>query len=279
MATLQETVQAVLAELQKQGTNLQDTSIAGNANDFDLLLGFKNGGFVRIPTNLMPNDLSEEDKANLDRSFYNVLQEIQDDYVGFWFMANRTDGVEIFIPAATENGAGVMSGAHVRDINQLHGDIAALVGAIESAQDEFRSGITNESNARTSAIKKVNSGATQASSIHFSANGDNVALGGRTLDGSGTFEEIIPIATNVNAGVLSPKDKSFIDSIAQSEEVDDIDDAVLLIVGKSDGTFVRVSPSVLRGVTTQYLTKSDYDNLVALGGIKDNVEYNIIENE
>ena len=53
----------------------------------------------------------------------------------------------------------------------------------------------------------------------------------------------------------------------------------LLLGFKSDGTFVRVSPSVLRDVTTQYLTKSDYDNLIALGEIKDNVEYNIIENE
>ena len=278
MATLQETVQAVLAELQKQGTNLQDTSIAGNANDFDLLLGFKNGGFVRIPTNLMPNNLSEEDKANLDRSFYNVFQEIQDDYVGFWFLSNNTDGVEIFIPPATERGAGVMSGAHVREINQLRGDIDTLDGIVESAQRELSDDITKEREARTTAIKNVKSDATQAGSIHFSANGDYVSLGGRTLDGSGVIDERIPLATNENAGVLSPKDKSFIDSISQSEEVNDINDAVLIIVGKSDGTFVRVSPSVLRNVTHQYLTKADYDNLVALGGIKDNVEYNIIEN-
>lgn len=54
MATLQETVQAVLAELQKLGTNLQDTDIADSGSDFTLLLGFKEDGtFVRLPPRLL----------------------------------------------------------------------------------------------------------------------------------------------------------------------------------------------------------------------------------
>ena len=54
MATLQETVQAVLAELQKQGINLQNTDIAKDVSQFSLVLGFKaNGSFVRIPTNVL----------------------------------------------------------------------------------------------------------------------------------------------------------------------------------------------------------------------------------
>ena len=153
MATLQETVKAVLAELQKQGTNIQDTSIADNENDFDLLLGFKDGVFVRIPTSLMPNDLSEEDKANLDRSFCNVFKETQDNYIGFRFLANRTDGVEVIIPSATIERAGVMSAEDKRrlndmeksfesnilsiDINNVSGEIIAITGE-ESVYTDIR---------------------------------------------------------------------------------------------------------------------------------------------
>lgn len=54
MATLQETVQAVLSELQKLGTNLQDTDIADSGSDFTLLLGFKEDGtFIRLSPNVL----------------------------------------------------------------------------------------------------------------------------------------------------------------------------------------------------------------------------------
>lgn len=60
MATLQETVQAVLAELQKLGTNLQDTDIADSGSDFKLLLGFKEDGtFIRLSPKLLQTTNTE----------------------------------------------------------------------------------------------------------------------------------------------------------------------------------------------------------------------------
>ena len=60
MATLQETVQAVLAELQKLGTNLQDTDIADSGSDFTLLLGFKEDGtFIRLSPKLLQTSNTE----------------------------------------------------------------------------------------------------------------------------------------------------------------------------------------------------------------------------
>ena len=54
MATLQETVAAVLAELQRRGENLQNTEIAEKVGDFALVLGFKEDGtFVRLPPRLL----------------------------------------------------------------------------------------------------------------------------------------------------------------------------------------------------------------------------------
>jgi len=70
MATLQETVQAVLSELQKLGLNLQDTDIAQEKDDFALLLGFKSdGSFIR----LSPSVLSAATKKYLSSSEYQAL--------------------------------------------------------------------------------------------------------------------------------------------------------------------------------------------------------------
>lgn len=70
MATLQETVQAVLAELQKLGENLQDTDIAQSEDEFTLLLGFKaNGSFVR----LSPSILKSSTDKYLSSSEYEAL--------------------------------------------------------------------------------------------------------------------------------------------------------------------------------------------------------------
>lgn len=54
MATLQETVKAVLAELQALGVDLQESDIASDAAEFTLILGFKEDGeFVRISPTML----------------------------------------------------------------------------------------------------------------------------------------------------------------------------------------------------------------------------------
>ena len=61
MATLKETVQAVLAELQKLGTEIQETDIANSNGDISLLLAFKpSGEFIRIS----PDVLNAGEKQN-----------------------------------------------------------------------------------------------------------------------------------------------------------------------------------------------------------------------
>ena len=61
MATLKETVQAVLAELQKLGTEIQETDIANSSGDISLLLAFKpSGEFIRIS----PDVLNAGEKQN-----------------------------------------------------------------------------------------------------------------------------------------------------------------------------------------------------------------------
>ena len=61
MATLKETVQAVLAELQKRGTEIQETDIADSNGDISLLLAFKpSGEFIRIS----PDVLNAGEKQN-----------------------------------------------------------------------------------------------------------------------------------------------------------------------------------------------------------------------
>lgn len=158
-------------------------------------------------------------------------------------------------------------------------DIAEWISTHGEEATNLALQIENEGETRKAADNTIKGMAVKAQFGTRKTDAEKVVIDYTSLDDKVSGEIHIPAATKTTAGAMSAKDKSFIDSIAQSEEVDDINDAVLLIVGKSDGTFVRVSPSVLRGVTTQYLTKSDYDSLIALGGIKDNVEYNIIEDE
>lgn len=71
MATLQDTVEAVLLELRKQGKNLQKTDLAESEMDFALLLGFKeNGDFVR----LSPEVLRGATKKYLTLAAYKELE-------------------------------------------------------------------------------------------------------------------------------------------------------------------------------------------------------------
>lgn len=64
--------------------------------------------------------------------------------------------------------------------------------------------------------------------------------------------------------------------IVESENVGEI---TLLLGFKADGTFVRISPTVLREATTKYLTKEEYKHLVDTNMVQDGIEYNIYENE
>lgn len=79
MATLQDTVAAVLAELQRRGENLQNTEIADKVGDFALVLGFKaDGTFIRLP----PELLQGNNTVYLTKEEYDELKEkgeIQED--------------------------------------------------------------------------------------------------------------------------------------------------------------------------------------------------------
>ena len=88
----------------------------------------KEQGSIRISaaTKTTAGVMSADDKANLDRSFHNVLQDVQADYINLWFQANGTDGVEIDIPAATAGGAGVMSADDKKRLDNIY---QALVAA------------------------------------------------------------------------------------------------------------------------------------------------------
>lgn len=88
----------------------------------------KTPGSIGIPaaTKTTAGVMSADDKANLDRSFHNVLQDVQADYINLWFQANGTDGVEIDIPAATAGGAGVMSAEDKKRLDSMY---QALVAA------------------------------------------------------------------------------------------------------------------------------------------------------
>jgi hypothetical protein len=70
-----------------------------------------------------------------------------------------------------------------------------------------------------------------------------------------------------------------INNISEAEKIENIDDDIIVLIKRSNGTYARVSPYVLRGVTSQYITRKKFDELISQGAIKEGVEYNILEDE
>ena len=66
-------------------------------------------------------------------------------------------------------------------------------------------------------------------------------------------------------------------NLQDTDVADSGSDFTLLLGFKEDGTFIRLSPSVLKSATTQYITESQYQYLKDNGLLKNDVEYNIIE--
>lgn len=70
-----------------------------------------------------------------------------------------------------------------------------------------------------------------------------------------------------------------INNISEAKKTENIDDSIVILIKRNNGTYAKVSPNVLKGVTSQYITREEYDKLNSQGAIKDNVEYNILEDE
>ena len=74
--------------------------------------------------------------------------------------------------------------------------------------------------------------------------------------------------------------KILVDDILQnSDTIETADDFALLLGFKSDGSIIKLSPEILRGATTKYISREQYKSLKDAGVLEDNVEYNIFEDE
>ena len=146
--------------------------------------------------------------------------------------------------------------------------------------DAVKAGYTGTKQQLLTSIIKSLYHTVLSGSINFFNEDGKLYIGYKNLDdNSDPIKVVLPEATNKSSGLLSSEDKNLIDKISESTEVSDIDKVVLILAYTSDGNFIKLSPKSIRDLTTKYVTKNEYADLVSSGNLDENIEYNIIEDE
>lgn len=202
MATLQETVAAVIAELQKTGKNLQEADVASGMNDVTLVLGFKdNGDFIRIPAGILNQDIKDQ-ACSVDAIGLEQEQGL--------LMLARTNVDGTFtsstpVPTATPMSDGAMSAS---DKDKLDNVESLISKQVESEQDRAVSAETALKQMATDIQKNT----MQSGSLNVTHSQNAVMIGYRNASMSQAYDVEIPIATEEYAGVITANDKKKLNS-------------------------------------------------------------------
>lgn len=177
------------------------------------------------------------------------------------------DNVSADIQGATTSRAGLLSATDKRKL------------------DESAKNITEEITNRQTEVTAIKRGTVQSGSLHLTGSTDEVSLEYRNFETTEIHKVPFAAATKNRAGIMTALDKERLDSAYEATknftDVPSIEkgtDIAFVLCIKSDGTFVKASPVVLRSAHTQYLTEGEYQNLVDSGLFNNDMEYNVCEN-
>ena len=93
-----------------------------------------------------------------------------------------------------------------------HEDLYAI---LKNIADQNTVKINNEVDRAKQAENVIKSKATHVGTLHFTADANNVRLGGKAIDGNATIGENIPSATTTSSGVMSAADKVALDKAVE----------------------------------------------------------------